>query len=372
MAIGVSIYPHLLIGQEKQLEQYLSKCANAGVKIIFTTMINFKKDNLELITLFKKMTAGAKKLGIVVYGDINGEVYEEFGLDKNNREQLMHFFKDELGLAGLRFDDGIDGVGIAKLSNNPNQFKIILNAASPSMELEYLISLGANKDNLLACWNFYPQRYTGVGVDYFLDNLDYIKNNGVKVQAFAALQREDAQGPWKHNDKLPTLELHRDESLNFQIRHLKALGVDDIIISTQFLNEEEFKEVKNLDLTKLHFNLLPNQNLTLAELEILNDQTVHFVRPDLAEFVIRSTFSRLKYQGVNIIPQSEQPQYFEPGDVLILNDKAQNYAGELQIVLKQIKNDGIRNLVGKLSPVEGYLIETLEPNQEFAFSILDN
>ncbi|WP_277939427.1 hypothetical protein [Spiroplasma citri] len=39
-----------------------------------------------------------------VYGDVNGAVYEEFELDKNNHEQVMYFFMTELGLKGIRFE----------------------------------------------------------------------------------------------------------------------------------------------------------------------------------------------------------------------------------------------------------------------------
>ncbi|WHQ37020.1 MupG family TIM beta-alpha barrel fold protein [Spiroplasma sp. SV19] len=369
MRLGISLYPHL-IKANYDLEEYLIKCAKAQIKVIFTTLINVKKDNQELFQRFLTLTKIAHKLGMEVYGDVDDTVYDEFKLDKNNREQIMYFFTTELGLKGIRFDAGVSAEGIAKLTHNHEDIKIILNSSNPAQEIPYLLSLQAKKSNLVACWNFYPQRYTASSLPYFVEKMTILKTEGILSQAFVALQRPDAQGPWQHNDKLPSIEMHRDLPLDFQVRHFVALGVDDIIVSTQFLNDEELTTLNNINLHKITLNLKPSIEITSAEKTILSDQNVHFVRPDLAEYMIRSTFSRLKYRDLDIPPRSFEGKSFAKGDIVILNNKAQNYRGELQIITKQMASDGIRNWVGQLDENEQNIIDCLMPNREFSFNLI--
>ncbi|AHF57246.1 hypothetical protein SPE_0112 [Spiroplasma eriocheiris CCTCC M 207170] len=280
---------------------------------------------------------------------------------------MMTFFVQELGLSGVRFDDGVTGPGIAKLSNNNQNIKVILNGTDPSRELEYIISANANKENLISCWNFYPQRYTASSIAFFAERLAYVHQCGIKMQAFVALQRTDTVGPWAYNDKLPSLEFHRDLPLDFQIRHLMAMGVEDIAISTQFINEAEFAIIKDINLNKISLAIAIDPELSPVEQAILFDQEVHFVRQDLAEYLIRSTWSRIKYHEQDI-PVRGAVKEFQPGDVVILNNKAKNYAGELHIILKPMPNDGIRNLVGHLDVNEQEIVKYLQPNTEFVFN----
>ncbi len=282
----------------------------------------------------------------------------------------MHFFTTELGLKGIRFDAGVSAKVIAKLTHNCVDIKIILNSSNSAQETPYLLSLQAKKSNLVACWNFYPQRYTASSLSYFVEKTRTLKAAGILSHAFVALQRSDAQGHWQHNDKLPSIEMHRDLSLDFQIYHFVALGVDDIIVSTQFLNDEELMILNSINLNKITLNLKPSIEITPAEKTILSDQSVHFVRPDLAEYMIRSTFSQLKYHDHDIPPRHFEGKYFEKGDIVILNNKAQNYRGELQIISKQMVNDGIRNWVGQLDKSEWNIVDCLMPNREFSFNLV--
>nr|WP_245938575.1 phospho-sugar glycosidase domain-containing protein [Spiroplasma phoeniceum] len=52
-----------------------------------------------------------------------------------------------------------------------------------------------------------------------------------------------------------------------------------------------------------------------------------------------------------------------------MNNKAQNYKGEVQIITKRMINDGIRNLVGQLDENEQKIVDCLLPNQEFRFNL---
>ncbi|APE74042.1 outer surface protein [Spiroplasma citri] len=48
---------------------------------------------------------------------------------------------------------------------------------------------------------------------YFIEKKSIYKKLGIPLQVFVALQRNDAQGLWQYNDKLPSIEMHRDLTL---------------------------------------------------------------------------------------------------------------------------------------------------------------
>ncbi len=185
---------------------------------------------------------------------------------------------------------------------------------------------------------------------------------GIRLQVFVALQRNDAQGPWQYNNKLPSIEMHRDLTLDFQILHFVALCVDDIIVSTQFLNDEEFATLQNINLHLITLSLKTDRGYFLTKQLILFAQ-------NLAEYMIRSTFARIKYQDCDLPARPLSGKYFEKGDIVILNNKAQNYKGEVQIITKRMINDGIRNLFGQLDENEQKIVDCLLPNQEFRFNL---
>lgn len=56
-----------------------------------------------------------------------------------------------------------------------------------------------------------------------------------------------------------------------------------------------------------------------------------------------------------------------PGDVIIVNDNYKHYAGEVQVVMEPMANDGIRNLVGRISPDEMYVLEAVTDGDTVVF-----
>lgn len=58
---------------------------------------------------------------------------------------------------------------------------------------------------------------------------------------------------------------------------------------------------------------------------------------------------------------------FEVGDVVIVNNNYQHYAGEIQIVRIPFKNDGQRNLIGHLAEGEELFLEVIQDGDEVTF-----
>uniref|UniRef100_UPI002730E386 DUF871 domain-containing protein n=1 Tax=Dubosiella newyorkensis TaxID=1862672 RepID=UPI002730E386 len=55
------------------------------------------------------------------------------------------------------------------------------------------------------------------------------------------------------------------------------------------------------------------------------------------------------------------------GDIVIVNDNYDRYKGELHVILKDMPNDGKKNVVGHLPEQEMILLEYLDPWNTFGF-----
>ena len=58
---------------------------------------------------------------------------------------------------------------------------------------------------------------------------------------------------------------------------------------------------------------------------------------------------------------------FDVGDVVMVNNHYQHYAGEVQIVLQPIVNDGTRNLLGHLIDGEEQILELIRAGDVVVF-----
>ncbi len=83
--------------------------------------------------------------------------------------------------------------------------------------------------------------------------------------------------------------------------------------------------------------------------------------------MVRSTQSRVKYKDHNF--RAFNTIDIKRGDVLIESSLYKRYAGELQIALKDMKNSGKTNVVGRIADEEIFLINYLQPWEKFGFTI---
>ena len=89
-----------------------------------------------------------------------------------------------------------------------------------------------------------------------------------------------------------------------------------------------------------------------VEKTILFDFFPHIDMGDSSEWIWRDRSPRLFFQDQAIVPRRYPNDYFQVGDVVMVNDNYKHYAGEVQVVLEPIKNDGTRNLVGRINAEE--------------------
>lgn len=357
MKLGVSIYPeHSTLDRDRE---YLSLAAKYGFTKVFTCLLSVNKPVAEIKDEFRQIISHANRLGMEVFIDIAPSVFDKLGIDYDD----LSFFS-EIGAAGLRLDEGFDGYREAHLTYNPFGLKIEINASQGTRNIAHILSCKADRTKLTACHNFYPQRFTGLSFKHFMGCNEEIGQQGIPIAAFISSQVVDSFGPWPLNEGLCTLEMHRTLPLDVQARHLAATEmIDTAIIANAYASEQEMQSLSKIKPGRVMLGFEPEQGLTAVEHQIIFEFP-HFVRGDMSEYMARSTFSRITFQDASIPPHNTA-DVLKPGDVVILNELYGRYKGELHVVLKEMPNDGRKNVVGRIPEDETFMLEYLTPWQKF-------
>ena len=356
--LGISVYSAQTTLDENM--KYIKLASQYGFSRIFTCLISLAEKNIDTVVgEFKEMTEYAKNCGMVVIADVAPEIFEKFGVSYKD----LSFFRD-LGLEGIRLDTGFSGLEESVMTFNEYGIKIELNCSNGTKYLNNILSYKPNVDNILGCHNFYPRLYTGLSYEHFIKCSKEFKEKGIRTAAFINSEQGEF-GPWEVAEGLCTLEMHRNISSETQAKHLFATNlIDDVIIANAFASEDELKRLSEINKQKIEFNVKLVEGISCIERKIIFEEP-HFNRGDISEYVIRSTQSRVKYKGHDF--KAYNTPDIKKGDVLIDSSLYPRYAGELQIALKDMKNTGKTNVVGRITEEEIMLLDYIEPWSKFGF-----
>lgn len=359
--LGISIYPEHSKTEEDIA--YIRKAGELGYKHIFTCLLSMDgKSRDEVIEAFRVRADAAHEMGMEIIPDVSPAVFSKLGI---SYEDLSVF--SEMHVDGIRLDEGFDGQKESMMTYNPQGLKIGLNASTKLAYIANVMDHHPDRSKLVTCHNFYPQRYTGLSLEHFDRCNEAMKAMELPVSAFVSSTNPDAYGPWPLNEGLCTLELHRDRPVDFQVRHLFATGmVDDVLIANAYATDAELRACAAVNPSILTFGIELEKALTPTEASILDYEPKHVVRGDLSEYMIRSTWPRVTFADASI--PAANTRDLKRGDVVILNDGYPKYKGELHIVLKDMENDGRKNVIGHLPDYEQILLNYIEPWKVFAFT----
>ena len=234
--------------------------------------------------------------------------------------------------------------------------------------MDNIVSYKANINKLYGCHNFYPHIYTGLSYNNFIISSKQFKDLGIRTAAFVN-SPSAKHGPWPVSEGLCTLEMHRNLPIEVQVKHLFAMEIiDDVIIANAFASEEEIKALSKVNREMLEFNVELIDEIRDLDKKIVLEE-FHFNRGDSSEYMARSTQSRVKYKGERFPPYNLVD--IKRGDILIDSDLYTRYAGELQVALKDMKNTGKTNVVGKIIYDEIFLLDYIKPWSKFSFKLKD-
>jgi hypothetical protein len=263
-------------------------------------------------------------------------------------------------------DQSFDGFTEAALTFEKNGLGIEINASADTFYAENILSFVANKKNLLACHNFYPQRYTGLDYDFFIACSQRYNKLGLRQAAFVS-SLSAHHGPHQHSDGLCTVELHRSLPMIVQAKHLISIGlIDDIIIANAFASDDELKSLAKLPQEQLILDVEVSKQSSELERTIMFEMQ-HFNRGDINSYSHRSTMSRVIYKDKDF-SKHDAAAMLNVGDVTIGNNNFSQYKGELGLVKRGMPNDGeYKNVVAKVIKDELFLLNYINPWTKFKF-----
>ena len=400
--LGVSVYPE----QEsfEELSAYLERAAQAGFTKVFTSMFSVDEDAAALSGRFGRLAARVHELGMELAVDANPMLFERLGATAGNLEPFARIGVDVLRMDMPFFDERTQA-----LIDNPY-----------GIGIEFSAMMGEALERVLTpdqiarvgvSHNFYPQRFTGECLAAYQRMNAFWKACGAHTGAFVSSQNAEARGPWPVKDGLPTVEDHRDLPLDLEIRHLLLLGdIDEIMIGNEPATSEELAEVGRVvrriagdadDAARAGFGagsarasaagapsaaaprqtdglaaLFGARGRTLLHVELDGDITAteraicleyasHADMGDGTDYMLRSRMTRMVYRDAEIPARPYEDASFRRGDIVIVNDNLKHYRAELQIVLRDMPNDGQRNHVGRVAPEEMILLDAIQPQTVF-------
>ncbi len=381
--LGVSLYPEQETAE--QIENYLQLARNYGFTKVFTSLFSVEGSKEEIVHYFKELSDVAHRYGMEVYGDCNARFFMQIGATPED----LSVFK-EMGLDVLRLDLMFNDERDVAVVNNDQGLGVQLNA-SLVPAVKHVIELGGDRNRIIGSYNFYPLRNTGAGSEDVYEANRYFKSEGMRTQIFISSNVKGAHGPWPISDGLPTIEADRDLPIGLQLRHVYALGSEEVIIGNAFASEEELKELSDTvkeiyvyaedkpfyfpglrneipigDIERIPLTIEPVEDLSDSEKELLFAFKGHNVS-EYTHTIIRSRWGRMDFRYTPIPARPCGKEYFEPGDVVILNDNVGRYKGEVHIVVKPIRNDKTMNYAGKIAVEEMFLLEYLKYRTNIGF-----
>lgn len=382
--LGISVYPD--IKPIEEIKEYIKLASKYGFTKIFSSMFSVPGTNEEVLGYFRELIEFAHQYDMEVDLDVSPELFDRLGATSSD----LSIFKS-IDVDIIRMDLSYGKEKDRELVENDLGIKIEFNS-EPHI-VKGLVEAGAKAEDILVCYNFYPQKYTGFGWDEFRRNAGEIKSYGdVTIGAFVSSNNTETHGVWDSKDGLPTIERLRGLPIDLQARILIASGlVNEIIIGNAFATEEEMKSLKevldnagvNKDLPiiklliengiydeksmrSIIFKPEISPYASESEKEILFNFETHMSSEANNEFIWRSRISRSR-KDFEYKPRSCEKEFFQRGDILIVNDNYRYYAGEVQIVLGQVENDGQRNYVGRVTEDEMMLVDLLDRGLSIKF-----
>ena len=381
--LGVSLYPEQETKQE--IEAYLSLAEKYGFTKVFTSLFSVEGTREDIIRYFGDLCEAAHRHGMKVYGDCNARFFIQMGCTPDD----LSVFK-EIGIDVLRLDLMFNDERDVKIVNNDQGLGIQLNASLVD-SVKRIIEQGGDKSRIIGSYNFYPLRYSGAGSEAVYEANQFFRREGIRTQIFISSNVKGAHGPWPVSDGLPTIEEDRDLPVGLQLRHVLALGCDEVIFGNAFVSEDEFREIAETmkeiyvfaedrpfyfpglrtqipigDIERIPLKIKLADDVSDVEKELLFVFNKHNVS-EYTHVIIRSRWGRMDFRPISIPPRECDKEYLEPGDVVIINDKGTRYKGEVHIAVKRIRNVGHYNYAGRIAEEEMFLLDLLKYGMNFGF-----
>lgn len=343
---GLSVY--LSEPFTTEFTTWVGRMCEIGFTSLFTSL-HIPEDDPSIYTeRLQQLGALAKQHDMELFADIAPTSLAALGKTWDDAHTLI-----EWGVTGLRVDYGVTPRQVADLSK---RMTVALNASTLSAEeLDEMKQEGLVTDNVEAWHNFYPRPETGLDRQWFDEKNDWLKRQGLSVQAFIP-----GDGPLRGPlyERLPTLEDHRQ--LSTFAAYLKLIEhVDRILIGDPGLADTTIEQFASYADEML---VLRAEAYTTIEAALYRVQTN---RMDPARDVIRSVESRAYGRPGDRLLEPTEAKQRPFGTITIDNVNYGRYAGEMQVTKTNLPADDRVNVLGRVVEADRPLIRSIGPGTKF-------
>lgn len=166
--LGISLYPEF--ASAEACREYLRLAARHGYRVLFVALLGVRDERDEVTARYRALTDEAHALGFEVFCDVNPSVLARFGVNASVlRGRLDLGFLQEIGCDVMRLDLGLSEMEEAFLTRNEAGIGVCLNASANACDhIGALLASGGEPARIVGCHNYYPHRYTGLTLEYFL------------------------------------------------------------------------------------------------------------------------------------------------------------------------------------------------------------
>lgn len=322
--LGISVY---LSDIDKD---YIRYAANLNVKYIFTSL-HIPEETIDNgDNRLKELLEICDTLEIKLIPDISPFTFEKLGIKNNDFKSLQ-----AKGFDTVRLDYGFEDVTAVKEISN--YFNLVMNASLVDKNyLDKMEKASISKEKIILMHNFYPRKETGLEVAYFEKLNQEHQSFNIQTMAFVV---GDEKKRLPLYEGLPTLEKHRNYNPYVAgVEFVKKYNINSIFIGD---NKAKRDSLKHLALF-MHENIITLPVFLEEQYHYLYDHDIK-VRQDISDSIIRLN---LKRQSIPI----KNNNHRNKGAIVIDNDLAQRYSGEVQIIKKELPFTPRSNNIGWVHP----------------------
>lgn len=350
-SFGISVYLSTGFDKNKEL---IDKAKTNGFNIVFTSFHISEEGNHNNLDNIKKLIDYCRVSNIFLCADVSIKTLELLNL-----ESILDLYN--LGLSCVRFDYGIDLFTMANISKN---HMIMINASNINDSiLNQYKDAGMNFSNVIAAHNYYPKPHTGLSLDYVANMNLLCSKYGMKTLAFIPGFKL-ARGPIY--SYLPTVECHRTSSPLVALMELRFEAKTDYVL----IGDIDYDDSLNSAIKKILENVVVLETTFYdAEAKKGLSNTLLNNRHDLSSDTIRVVGSREKNLSDLIKFRKLKDKNLKIGDIIVSNELYLRYKNEVEIILKEFKQNEKLNLIGKIK--EDYISSLKYISNERSFVLID-
>lgn len=368
----VAIYPHEIDKEYiNSINKTIDLAYNYDFNEVFTT-IHLPEYSLSLqIETLEIIAKKAKEKNLTITVDIGGNYIKEV----LNNKTYINTLRD-LNIDFIRLDYGFDFEQIKDLYQMLNTRGFVINASIYNEEeIDEIVKKFKEineKLEIRACHNYYLRNESGIDDIFAYKQDTYFKKYHIPVY-YCIPTHSNPRGPLYLG--LCTIEKHRDMKLQEIIVDLYLNhDLEAFMMADEWLSENEFKEIERI-LNFLQKPLNKEEKISVEFLDNTNNKEKdivlgkHQFRYDSPFTLLRSQSSRQmaefasEIKPMNIINR-------KIGDITIDNINNKRYSGEMQVSLREDKEDERINVVGRVVKEED-LIKLLRFKEGITYNFIE-